>query len=136
MGVGSTDLQSCFLEQDNAVGVGAFGVVVDAPAIGGLGELLVIDQHQHGFETGRHTAGQNVFFELCLPAMNFANLAMDMLLHGASGLMMSLTEGKYTTVGLNTCIEGKKCVDVDRFYDVEEYRPAIRRVNGLPMFLR
>ena len=69
-------------------------------------------------------------------AMNFANLAMDMLLHGASGLMMSLTEGKYTTVGLNTCIEGVKRVDVERFYDAEDYRPVIRRVNGLPMFLR
>ena len=69
-------------------------------------------------------------------AMNFANLAMDMLLSGASGLMMSLTEGKYTTVGLNTCIEGDRRVDVDRFYDVKEYRPDIRRVQGLPMFLR
>ncbi len=69
-------------------------------------------------------------------AMNFANLAMDMLLSGASGLMMSLTEGKYTTVGLNTCIEGLRRVDVDRFYDVEQYRPVIRRLNGLPMFLR
>jgi len=69
-------------------------------------------------------------------AMNFANLAMDMLFSGASGLMMSLTEGKYTTVGLNTCIEGVKRVEVDRFYDSEEYRPVVRRVNGLPMFLR
>jgi 6-phosphofructokinase len=69
-------------------------------------------------------------------AMNFANLAMDMLLSGASGLMMSLTEGKYTTVGLNTCIEGVKRVEVDRFYDVDEYRPVIRRALGLPMFLR
>jgi 6-phosphofructokinase 1 len=69
-------------------------------------------------------------------AMNFANLAMDMLLSGASGLMMSLTEGKYATVGLNTCIEGDRRVDVDRFYDVDKYRPDIRRVQGLPMFLR
>ncbi|MFH1845868.1 MAG: ATP-dependent 6-phosphofructokinase [bacterium] len=69
-------------------------------------------------------------------AMNFASLAMDMLLSGASGLMMSLSEGKYTSVGLNTCIEGEKRVEVDRFYDLAEYRPNIKRLNGLPMFLR
>ncbi len=69
-------------------------------------------------------------------AMNFGNLAMDMLLDGASGLMTALQDGKYTTVGLNSVIEGVKRVEVDRFYDVDEYRPVIRRVQNLPMFLR
>ena len=68
-------------------------------------------------------------------AMNFGNLAMDMLLDGASGLMTALQDGKYTTVGLNSVIEGVKRVDVDRFYDEEKYRPVIRRVQALPMFL-
>ena len=69
-------------------------------------------------------------------AMNFANLAMDMLLDGASGLMTALQDGKYTTIGLSSVIEGVKRVDVDRFYDVEEYRPIVRRVQNLPMFLK
>jgi 6-phosphofructokinase len=69
-------------------------------------------------------------------AMNFANLAMDMLLHGASGVMVALQEGKYTTVGLNAVVEGVKRVDVDRFYDKAEYRPKVRGVQGVPMFLR
>jgi 6-phosphofructokinase 1 len=69
-------------------------------------------------------------------AMNFGNLAMDMLLDGASGLMTALQDGKYTTVGLSSVIEGVKRVDVDRFYDVKEYKPVIRRVQNLPMFLR
>ncbi|MGD9547148.1 MAG: 6-phosphofructokinase [Candidatus Krumholzibacteriia bacterium] len=69
-------------------------------------------------------------------AMNFGNLAMDMLLDGASGLMTALHEGKYTTVGLNSVIEGVKRVEVDRFYDTQEYKPVIRRVQNLPMFLR
>jgi 6-phosphofructokinase len=68
-------------------------------------------------------------------AMNFANLAMDMLLDGASGLMTALQDGKYTTVGLNSVIEGVKRVDVARYYDAEKYRPVIRRVQALPMFL-
>lgn len=69
-------------------------------------------------------------------AMNFANLAMDMLLDGASGLMTALQDGKYTTVGLSSVIEEVKRVDVDRFYDKERYRPVIRRVQALPMFLK
>lgn len=69
-------------------------------------------------------------------AMNFGNLAMDMLLDGASGLMTALQDGKYTTVGLNSVIEGVKRVDVERFYDEDEYRPVIRRVQALPMFLK
>ena len=69
-------------------------------------------------------------------AMNFGNLAMDMLLDGASGLMTALQDGKYTTVGLNSVIEGVKRVDVERFYDEDDYRPVIRRVQSLPMFLK
>jgi len=69
-------------------------------------------------------------------AMNFANLAMDMLLHGASGVMVALQEGKYTTVGLNAVVEGVKRVEVDKFYDKKEYRPRVRGVQGVPMFLR
>jgi len=68
-------------------------------------------------------------------AMNFGNLAMDMLLDGASGLMTALQGGKYTTVGLNSLMEDVKRVDVDRFYDKDQYRPVIRRVQNLPMFL-
>jgi 6-phosphofructokinase 1 len=69
-------------------------------------------------------------------AMNFGNLAMDMLLDGASGLMVALQEGKYTTVGLNSVIAGKKTVDVARFYDPATYRPNVTRVAQLPMFLK
>jgi ATP-dependent phosphofructokinase / diphosphate-dependent phosphofructokinase len=69
-------------------------------------------------------------------AMNFGNLAMDMLLDGASGLMVALQEGKYTTVGLNAVISAEKNVDVDRFYDRENYQPKVTKVANLPMFLR
>jgi hypothetical protein len=50
--------------------------------------------------------------------------------------MVALQEGKYTTVGLNSVISGVKRVDVDRFYDADEYRPRIERVLQLPMFLK
>jgi len=50
--------------------------------------------------------------------------------------MTALQDGKYTTVGLNSVIEGVKRVDVERFYDEDDYRPVIKRVQSLPMFLK
>ncbi len=69
-------------------------------------------------------------------AMNFGNLAMDVLLAGRSGVMTALQGGCYTTVGLDTICDGLKRVEVDRFYDVDEYQPLIRQVEDLPMFLK
>ena len=69
-------------------------------------------------------------------AMNFGNLAMDILLAGRSGVMTALQGGRYTTVGLDTICDGIKRVEVDRFYDVDEYQPLIRQVEDLPMFLK
>ncbi|MCB1886341.1 MAG: 6-phosphofructokinase [Rhodocyclaceae bacterium] len=69
-------------------------------------------------------------------AMNFGNLAIDTLLDGRSGVMTALRDGKYTTVGLDTITDGLKRVEVDRFYDIDEYRPWIRNVENLPMFLK
>lgn len=69
-------------------------------------------------------------------ALNYGNLAMDTLLAGRSGVMTALQEGKYTTVGLDYVNSGLKRVEVDRFYDVDEYRPRIQNVENLPMFLK
>jgi 6-phosphofructokinase 1 len=110
--------------------------------LGGIG-LLMADQIKT--LTGHKTTYQELGYMMrCgapdaldrMVAMNFGNLAMDMLLDGASGLMVALQEGKYTTVGLNSVIAGKKHVDVDRFYDKDTYRPHVTRVAQLPMFLK
>ena len=68
-------------------------------------------------------------------AMNFANLAMDFLREGKSGYMTGLQDGKYTAVPLHSIMDGIKRVDVDRFYDVREYRANVCNVSGMPMFL-
>jgi 6-phosphofructokinase 1 len=49
--------------------------------------------------------------------------------------MVALRDGKYTTVSANIIAEGKKRVDVDELYDVEEYRPKVAHLLGKPMFL-
>ncbi len=68
-------------------------------------------------------------------ATNYAVMAADLALEGASGRMVALRNGTYTSVPINATREGVKRVDVDELYDVEQYRPKVRHVAGKPMFL-
>lgn len=61
--------------------------------------------------------------------------AIQQLAQGKSGLMMAIRDGNYTTVPVDTCVQGKKRVDVAELYDTDQYRPVIRQVQGKPMFL-
>lgn len=70
-----------------------------------------------------------------LVANNFAALAADLVLAGKSGLLTALVGGRYGPVSFERLGEGKKHVEVERFYDRAAYRPKITGVIGLPMFL-
>jgi 6-phosphofructokinase 1 len=66
---------------------------------------------------------------------SYGYLATDLLLKKQSGRMVALRDGKYTTVSANIITEGKKRVDVDELYDIEQYRPKVVHLLGKPMFL-
>jgi hypothetical protein len=66
-----------FSEEDDAVGVGAFGVVLDAPAVSGLGEFLVVDEDEFGIQAGCNAAGEDGFFEFDFAAADFADFKGD-----------------------------------------------------------
>lgn len=68
-------------------------------------------------------------------AVNFANMAMDLIMSGASGRMVALRDGTYTHIPMSTVTSGVKRVDVDELYDANQYRPKVRHVLGKPMFL-
>jgi hypothetical protein len=68
-------------------------------------------------------------------ASNFANLAADLIIADKAGRLVAIQGGRYTTEPIETVGEGTKKVDVERFYDTEQYRPTIVGVMGLPMFL-
>ena len=68
-------------------------------------------------------------------ATNYAVMAADLVLEGASGRMVALRGGTYTNVPISVTREGVKRVDVDELYDVDQYRPKVRHVAGKPMFL-
>jgi ATP-dependent phosphofructokinase / diphosphate-dependent phosphofructokinase len=132
---GATELEGGIVQRGEADAYGHH-------KLGGIG-LLLSDQITE--LTGYNTTYQELGYMMrCgkpdaldrMVAMNFGNLAMDMLLDGASGLMVALQEGKYTTVGLNSVVAGTKHVDVERFYDRDAYQPRVTRVANLPMFLR
>jgi 6-phosphofructokinase 1 len=68
-------------------------------------------------------------------ATNYAVMAADLILEGASGRMVALRSGTYTNVPIEVTREGVKRVDVGELYDAEHYRPKVRHVAGKPMFL-
>jgi len=68
-------------------------------------------------------------------AENYANLAMDLITKRQYGRMVALQGGRYTHVAADTVTQGVKRVDVDEFYDVENYCPKVRFIEGTPMFL-
>ena len=68
-------------------------------------------------------------------AVNYANMAIDLLLKGTTGRLIALSRGIYTDLPVSTLIAGQKRVDVRELYDVEEYRPKVMHVGGKPMFL-
>ena len=67
-------------------------------------------------------------------AMNYATMATDLALEGAKGRMVALRGGTYTSVPISVTKEGVKRVDIEEFYDSEQYRPRVRHVGGKPMF--
>jgi ATP-dependent phosphofructokinase / diphosphate-dependent phosphofructokinase len=69
-------------------------------------------------------------------ATNYGTLAADLLLAKQSGRMVALRDGRYTHVSLTETRAGARKIEVDALYDSENYRPRMRSVEGLPMFLR
>ena len=105
-----------------------------------------------GMQTGevlKQLTGQNIIYQQLsylmrsgapdsldlMVAVNYANMAIDLVLKKVSGRMVSLTQGIYTDVPMSTITAGEKRVDVRELYDAEQYRPKVRHVMGKPMFL-
>ncbi|MCC7206193.1 MAG: ATP-dependent 6-phosphofructokinase [Anaerolineae bacterium] len=68
-------------------------------------------------------------------AANYAQMAMGLIERGESGRLVCLQRGVYSDVPIATISQGKKQVNVPELYDIDTYRPRIRHVFGMPMFL-
>jgi 6-phosphofructokinase 1 len=93
------------------------------------GEAIIYQQVAYLMRSGRPDSLD------MMVATNYANMAADLALEGASGRMVALRSGTYTNVPISVTGEGIKRVDVGELYDSENYRPKIRHVMGKPMFL-
>ena len=67
---------------------------------------------------------------------NFANLAIELASQGKFGQLVRIKDGCYGHAPMSILSAGLKRVELDKFYDVEQYRPNIRSVLGVPMYLR
>jgi 6-phosphofructokinase 1 len=70
----------------------------------------------------------------------FANLAMDLILEGKSGMMTAIREGKYAAVSIDNVKkdakgQSTKVVNVEKYYDTNRYRPIYKNIIGDPMLI-
>ncbi len=65
----------------------------------------------------------------------FGGLAVQLIQSGRTGRMVTLTEGTYSHVPIETLLGGTKNVDVSGLYDAPSYRAKLMRIEGMPMFL-
>ncbi len=67
--------------------------------------------------------------------MAFGNLALDLVLEGSSGRLVSLRNGKYDNVPIEAVTSIKKVVDVVKYYNTERLRPYYKSFNLKPLFI-
>jgi 6-phosphofructokinase 1 len=65
----------------------------------------------------------------------YGTIAMNLIKAGDTGKLAALKGGKYTAIPLDMVIAGKKYVDVDAYYDKENFRPKVKAFLNHPMFL-
>ncbi len=68
-------------------------------------------------------------------ATTFANIAMDLIADGHTGLMTAVRGGRYATAPLPPEGLGPRTVDVDALYNVERFRPRYDGRLGDPVLL-
>jgi len=67
--------------------------------------------------------------------MAFGNLALDLVLSGTSGRLVSLRSGCYDSVPIDVVSVRKKVVDIRKYYNVERLRPKYETLIGQPLFI-
>jgi 6-phosphofructokinase 1 len=109
--------------------------------LGGIGDYLAKEIEQR---SGVRTVYQQIAYLMrsgapdaldLMVSTSYGYLATDLILKKQSGRMVALRDGKYTTVSANIITEGKKRVDVDELYDIDQYKPKVAHLLGKPMFL-
>ena len=67
--------------------------------------------------------------------MAFGNLALDLILSGSSGRLISLRNGVYDSVPIDVVTGRKKTIDVQKYYNTERLRPLYKTFLRQPLFI-
>src|SRR5689334_4627129 len=70
-----------------------------------------------------------------LVAATFGTMAYDSITKHKTGLMASISDGKFAMVPIPDPKLGPRHVDVEKMYNTERYRPNYANKEGLPVFL-
>lgn len=67
--------------------------------------------------------------------MAFGNLALDLILSGTYGRLISLRNGCYDSVPIEIITGRKKFVDIEKYYNAERLRPKYETFSQKPLFI-
>jgi len=67
--------------------------------------------------------------------MAFGNMALDLVLAGTSGRLVSIHNGSYDTVPISVVTGQKKVVNVEKYYSTERLRPKYESFQHQPLFI-
>ncbi len=67
--------------------------------------------------------------------MAFGNLALDLVLQGISGRLVSLRNGCYDNVPIDVVTGRKKIVDIHKYYNADRLRPRYESFSRQPLFI-
>lgn len=70
-----------------------------------------------------------------LVATTFGAMAYDAVSANRTGLMASITDGKFAMVPIPDPKQGARHVEVEKMYNTKRYRPTYNGKEGLPVFL-
>lgn len=95
-------------------------------------------------KTGSETVVSDLTYDLrsgapdfldTLVATSFGTMAYSAITNGKTGLMASITDGKFTMMPIPDPKNGPRHVEVETMYNTERYRPSYTSKEGLPVFL-
>ncbi|RME46901.1 MAG: phosphofructokinase, partial [Deltaproteobacteria bacterium] len=116
--------------------------------LGGIGDKvsLLLKERSPNFNDGRRInvvnqrlgylvrCGEPDALDSIVP-MAFGNLALDLILEGKSGRLVSLRNGCYDNVPIEVVVGRKKNVDVAKYYNTERLRPRYETFMRQPLFI-
>ncbi len=116
--------------------------------LGGIGDLVTakLEELSSQYNNGKpiHVINQKLGYLVrggdpdaidSIVPMAYGNLALDLILSGIHGRLVVLKNGRYDNIPLDVVTSVKKVVNVDRFYNIERYRPYYKSFEMTPLFI-